>query len=51
METAHGAATPLDDNAKVDLAEEKLDGEIDPKLYHAIVESLMYIALTTRLDI
>jgi hypothetical protein len=48
---AHGAATPLDDKVKLDLAEEEEDREIDPKLYQAMVESLMYIALATRPDI
>jgi len=53
METAHGAATPLDDKVKLDLAEEEgeREGEVDPKLYQAIVGSLMYIALATRPDI
>jgi len=51
MEAAHGAATPLDDKVKLGLAEEEEDGEIDPKLYQAIIGSLMYIALATRPDI
>jgi len=51
MEIAHGAATPLDDKAKSDLAEEEEDREVDPKSYQAIIGSLMYIALATRLDI
>ena len=51
METVQGAATPLDDKVKLDLAEEEEDGEVDPKLYQAIVGSLMYIALATRPDI
>ena len=53
METAHGAATPLDDKVKLDLAEEEgeREGEVDPKLCQAIVGSLMYIALATRPDI
>jgi len=50
-EAAHGAATPLDDKVKLDLAEEEEDGEVDPKTYQAIVGSLMYIALATRPDI
>jgi len=51
MKTAHGAATPLDDKVKLDLAEEEEDGEVDPKSYQAIVGSLMYITLATRPDI
>jgi hypothetical protein len=51
MEAAHGAATPLDDKVKLDLAEEEGDGEDDRKLYQAIVGSLMYLALAMRLDI
>jgi len=51
MEAAHGAATPLDDKVKLDLAEEEGDGEVDPKLYQAIIGSLMYIVLATRPDI
>jgi hypothetical protein len=51
METAHGAATPLDNKVKLDLAEEEEDGEVDPKSYQAIVGFLMYIALATRPDI
>jgi hypothetical protein len=50
-DAAHGAATPLDDEVKLDLAEEAEDGEIAPKLYQAIIRSLMNIALSTRLDI
>jgi len=51
MEAAHGAATPLDDKVKLDIAEEEEDGEIDPTHYHTIIGSLMYIALATRWDI
>ena len=53
MEAAHGAATPLDNKVKLDLAEEEgeREGEVDPKLYQAIVGSLKYIALATRPDI
>jgi len=51
MEAAHGAATPLDDKVKLDLSEEEGDGEDDPKLYQAIVGSLMYLAHATRPDI
>jgi len=51
LEAGHGAATPLDDNVQLDLAEEEEDGQIDCKLYQAIVGSLMYIELTTRPDI
>jgi hypothetical protein len=51
MEAAHGAATPLNDKVKLDLAEEEEDGEVDPKSYQAIVGSLRYIALATRPDI
>jgi hypothetical protein len=50
-DVAHGAATPLDDKVKLDLAEEEEDGEVDPKLYQAIAGYLMYIALATRPDI
>jgi len=51
LETANAAATPLDDNVKLDLAEEQEDGEVDPKSYQGMVGSLMFIALATRLDI
>ena len=51
MEAAHGAATPLDDKVKLDLAEEEEHGQVDPKSYQAIVGSLMYIALSKRPDI
>jgi hypothetical protein len=53
METAHGAATPLDDKVMLDLVDEdrERDGEVDPKQYQAIVGYLMYIALATRPDI
>jgi len=51
IEAAHGAATPLDDKVKLDLAEEEEDGEVDPTSYQAIVGSLMYIALPMRPDI
>jgi hypothetical protein len=51
MEVAHGAATPLDNKVKLDIAEKEEDGEVDPKSYQAIVRSFMYIALATRSDI
>jgi len=53
METAHGAATPLDDKVMLDHVEEdrEREGEVDPKHYQAIVGYLMYIALATRPDI
>jgi len=51
MEAAHGAATPLDDNVKLALAEEQEHGEIDPRLYQAIIGSLRNITLDTRPDI
>jgi len=53
MEAAHGAATPLNNKVKLDLAEEEgeREGEVDPELYQAIVGSLKYIALATRPDI
>jgi len=48
METAHGAATPLDAKVKIDLAAEEDDGEVDAKSCQAIVGSRMYIAHATR---
>jgi hypothetical protein len=51
MEEAHGAATPLEDKVKLDLAVKDKDGEVVPKLYQAIIGSLMYILLATRPDI
>jgi len=50
MEAAHGAATPLNNKLKLDLALADKDGEIDPKLYLAIVGAVVYIALATRPD-
>jgi len=43
MEAAHSAATPLDDKVKLDLVQEEgeREGEVDPKLYQAIVGSLV----------
>jgi hypothetical protein len=52
MQNAHGASTPMDPNAKLDLAEDHGEKELkDIKGYQAIVGSLMYTALATRPDI
>jgi hypothetical protein len=50
IEKAYNATTPLDDKVKLDLVNET-EGQFDPREYQAILESLMYIALATKLDI
>ena len=51
MEEASDAATPMNTSVRLDLVEEFGEKEVDLKVYQAIVGSLMYIALATRLDI
>jgi hypothetical protein len=51
MEAAHGAATPLNDKVILHLVVAEGDGEVDPKLYQAIIGSIIYIAFTMRPNI
>jgi hypothetical protein len=52
MQNANDGSTPIDPNAKLDLAEDRGEKElIDIKGYQAIVGSLMYVALATRPNI
>jgi hypothetical protein len=51
MENSSGVATPMDTHTKLDAATGHDDKEADPKLYQAIIGSLMYLALATRPDI
>ena len=48
---AHGAATPMATEIKLDEAEKLGAREVDPAEYQAIVGSLMYLALAARPDI
>jgi hypothetical protein len=51
-QNAHSAITSMDSNAKLDLAEDRGEKELeDIKEYQAIVESLIYAALATRPNI
>ena len=51
MENAHGAATPMDVNVKLDLAKDGEERKADPTGYQAFVGSLMCVALAARPDI
>jgi hypothetical protein len=51
MEAAHGAATPLNDKVMLHLVVAEGDGEVDRKLYQAIIGSIMYIVFTMRPNI
>jgi hypothetical protein len=52
MKHTHGVLTPMDPNGKLDLAKDQGDKALnDMTDYQAVVGSLMYAALATRLDI
>jgi len=52
MEHSHGVSTPMAPNIKLDLAEDRGEKELEDITDHqAIVGSIMYAALATRLDI
>jgi len=52
MEHSHGVLTPIDPNVKLDLAEDRVEKELeDITDYQAVMGSLMYAALATRPDI
>jgi len=54
MQDAHGVTTAMDPNVKLDLADDRVEKELDKdsvKHYQALVGYLMYAALATRPDI